>query len=235
MATKRKSSSAAAAKHSSRSGKGKGKGVRGRARARATEAKGASGSIVLPAPQVLALPPVTRPISSFEYCRALIRDVPDFPKPGITFKDITPLLASPRALHIVLDGIAERFIGEHVDAIVGIEARGFIFGGALAARLNASFVPVRKPGKLPAAVDRVEITTEYSKDALEMHVGSIRESAHVVVVDDVLATGGTAKAAAELVHKQGGYVVGYAFVVELSFLGGRERLLPVRVESCINY
>jgi len=178
---------------------------------------------------------VTRPVSSFEYCRALIRDVPDFPRPGINFKDITPLLASPRALHIVLDGIAERFIGEHVDVIVGIEARGFIFGGALAARLNASFVPVRKPGKLPASVDRVEMITEYSRDALEMHKGSIRESAHVVVVDDVLATGGTARAAADLVHKQGGYVVGYAFVVELSFLGGRERLLPVRVESCISY
>ena len=126
------------------------------------------------------------------------------------FKDITPLLASPRALHVVLDGIAERFIGEHVDAIVGIEARGFIFGGALAARLNASFVPVRKPGKLPASVDRVEHVTEYSKDALEMHKGSIREGAHVVVVDDVLATGGTALGAAELVRKQGGYVVGYA-------------------------
>src|SRR5579872_1707432 len=173
--------------------------------------------------------------SSFEFCRALIRDVPDFPKPGIVFKDITPMLASPRALHIVLDGIAERFIGEHVDAIVGIEARGFIFGGALAARLNASFVPVRKPGKLPAAVDRVEHVTEYSRDALEMHKGSIREGAHVVVVDDVLATGGTARGAADLVHKQGGYVVGYAFVVELSWLGGREKLLPTRVEACIAY
>jgi adenine phosphoribosyltransferase len=182
-----------------------------------------------------SLPSVARPMSSFEFCRALIRDVPDFPKPGIVFKDITPLLASPRALHIVLDGIAERFIGEHVDAIVGIEARGFIFGGALAARLNASFVPVRKPGKLPAAVDRVDLVTEYSRDALEMHKGSIRESAHVIVVDDVLATGGTAKAAAELVHKQGGYVVGYAFVVELSFLGGREKLLPTRVESVMTY
>jgi adenine phosphoribosyltransferase len=178
---------------------------------------------------------VSRPMSSFDFCRALIRDVPDFPRPGIVFKDITPLLASPRALHIVLDGIAERFIGEHVDAIVGIEARGFIFGGALAARLNASFVPARKPGKLPAAVDRVEFATEYSKDALEMHKASLSEEARVVVVDDVLATGGTAKAAADLVHKQGGYVVGYAFVVELGFLGGRERLLPVRVESCIPY
>ena len=178
---------------------------------------------------------IARPISSFDYCRSLIRDVPDFPRPGIVFKDITPLLASPRALHIVLDGIAERFIGEHVDAIVGIEARGFIFGGALAARLNASFVPVRKPGKLPAAVDRVEFLTEYSRDSLEMHKGSLREESRVIVVDDVLATGGTARATADLVHKQGGYVLGYAFVVELTFLGGRERLLPVRVESCISY
>src|SRR5271165_1405852 len=189
-----------------------------------------------PLEQPVAMQPViARPMSSFDFCRSLIRDVPDFPRPGINFKDITPLLASPRALHIVLDGIAERFIGEHVDVIVGIEARGFIFGGALAARLNASFVPVRKPGKLPASVDRVELETEYSKDVLEMHKGSIRESSHVVVVDDVLATGGTARAAAELVHKQGGYVVGFAFVVELSFLGGRERLLPTRVESCISY
>ena len=178
---------------------------------------------------------VSRPMDSFQLCRSLIRDVPDFPKPGIVFKDITPLLASPRALHIVLDGIAERFIGEHVDVIVGVEARGFIFGGALAARLNASFVPVRKPGKLPAAVDRVELVTEYSRDALEMHQGSIPEGANVVVVDDILATGGTAMAAAALVNKQGGYVVGHAFVVELAFLGGRERLLPVRVESCLVY
>jgi adenine phosphoribosyltransferase len=183
----------------------------------------------------LALPVTVRPQSTFDFCRLLIRDVPDFPKPGIVFKDITPLLASPRALHIVLDGIAERFIGEHIDAIVGIEARGFIFGGALAARLNASFVPVRKPGKLPAAVDRVEFATEYSREVLEMHRGSLREEARVVIVDDVLATGGTAKASAELVHAQGGYVIGYAFVVELGFLGGRERLLPVRVESCIRY
>jgi adenine phosphoribosyltransferase len=185
-----------------------------------------------PAPPPVA---VARPTASFDFCRSLIRDVPDFPKPGIVFKDITPLLANPRALHIVLDGIAERFIGEHIDAIVGIEARGFIFGGALAARLNASFVPVRKPGKLPAAVDRVEHVTEYSRDALEMHKGSLREESRVVIVDDVLATGGTAQAAAKLVHRQGGYVIGFAFVVELSFLGGREKLLPARVESVMAY
>jgi adenine phosphoribosyltransferase len=188
-----------------------------------------------PAPVRAAEVLVARPVDTFEFCRSLIRDVPNFPKAGIVFKDLTPLLANPRALHIVLDGLAERFIGEPIDAIVGVEARGFIFGGALAARLNASFVPVRKPGKLPASVDRVTFDTEYSEESLEMHKGSLREEARVIVVDDVLATGGTAEAAAALVRGQGGYVVGYAFVIELSFLGGRERLLPVRVESCIRY
>jgi len=170
-----------------------------------------------------------------EHCRSLIRDVPDFPTPGIMFKDITPLLADPRAFHIVLDSIAERYIGEHIDAVVGIEARGFIFGGALAARLNASFVPARKPGKLPSVSDRVAYKTEYSVAELEMHRDSLLEESRVVIVDDVLATGGTAKAAAELVRKQNAHVVGYAFVIELSFLGGRERLLPVRAESVLTY
>jgi adenine phosphoribosyltransferase len=170
-----------------------------------------------------------------EHCRLLIRDVPDFPSRGVLFKDITPLLADPRAFHIVLDSIAERYIGEHIDAIVGIEARGFIFGGALAARLNASFVPARKPGKLPAASDRVSYRTEYSVSELEMHKDSLLEESRVVIVDDVLATGGTAKAAAELVRKQNAHVVGYAFVIELSFLGGRERLLPVKAESVLTY
>src|SRR6185436_8381855 len=119
------------------------------------------------------------------YAKSKIRDVPDFPTPGIMFKDITPLLADPRAFHIVLDSIAERLIGEHVDAIVGVEARGFIFGGALAARLNASFVPARKPGKLPAKSDRVSYKTEYSTAELEMHQGSLKKGARVVVVDDV--------------------------------------------------
>ena len=170
-----------------------------------------------------------------EHCRALIRDVPNFPSPGIMFKDITPLLADPRAFHIVLDSIAERYIGEHIDAIVGIEARGFIFGGALAARLNASFVPARKPGKLPAITDKVSYRTEYSVSELEMHKDSLLEESRVIIVDDVLATGGTAKAAAELVRKQNAHVVGYAFVIELSFLGGRERLLPVKAESVLTY
>jgi len=164
-----------------------------------------------------------------------IRDIPDFPKKGIVFKDITPLLASPRAFHIVLDTLAERFIGEHIDAVVGVDARGFIFGGALAARLNASFVPARKPGKLPGASDSVAYDTEYSTATLEMHKGSIREGARAIIVDDLLATGGTACAAAELVRIQGGYVIAFAFVIELTFLGGREKLLPVRVESVISY
>jgi adenine phosphoribosyltransferase len=170
-----------------------------------------------------------------EHCRSLIRDVPDFPTPGILFKDITPLLANPRAFHIVLDSLAERYVGEHIDAVVGIEARGFIFGGALAARLNASFVPARKPGKLPSESDRVGFRTEYSVTELEMHKRSLAEGARVIVVDDVLATGGTACAAADLVRRQNAHVVGYAFVIELSFLNGRERLLPVRVESVLTY
>ena len=176
--------------------------------------------------------PVVEPLA---YARTFIRDVPDFPTPGILFKDITPLLADPRAFHIVLDSLAERFIGGHVDAVVGVDARGFIFGGALAARLNASFVPARKPGKLPASTDRVSYKTEYSVAELEMHKGSIREEANVIIVDDLLATGGTAKAAAELVRFQGGYVLAYAFVVELGFLNGREKLLPVKVESVLAY
>jgi adenine phosphoribosyltransferase len=158
------------------------------------------------------------------YLRSKLRNVPDFPQPGILFKDITPLLADPRAFHITLDLLAERFIGEHVDTVVGIEARGFIFGGALAARLNASFVPVRKPGKLPAKVDRVAYKLEYGEAVLEMHTDSIPRGARVIIVDDVLATGGTACAAADLVRRQGGEISAFAFVVELDFLGGRERV-----------
>src|ERR1700733_5495131 len=145
---------------------------------------------------------------ALRYLRAHLRDVPDFPKPGILFKDITPLLADPRAFHITLDLFAERFIGEHVDVVVGVASRGFIFGGALAARLNASFVPVRKPGKLPCQSDRVAYDLEYGQAELEMHVDSLKKGAEVVIVDDLLATGGTASAAASLVRRQGGHVLG---------------------------
>jgi adenine phosphoribosyltransferase len=175
-----------------------------------------------------------------QHLREKIRNVPDFPKPGILFKDITPLLADPRALHMTLDLLAHRYIGMKIDAIVGIESRGFIFGGALAARLNASFVPVRKPGKLPFKSDRVAYKLEYGEAELEMHVDAIAEGAHAVVVDDLLATGGTASAAAALVRGQGGRVVGFAFVVELDFLGGRARLLgghdvPAGVHALLRY
>jgi adenine phosphoribosyltransferase len=169
------------------------------------------------------------------YVRHLVRDVPDFPSPGILFRDITPLLADPKGFHIVLDAITERFMGEHVDAVVGIESRGFIFGGALAARLNASFVPVRKPGKLPHRTDKVSYSLEYGESELEMHRDSLSEGASVLVVDDLLATGGTAAAAGELVYRQGAYVSAYAFVIELSSLSGRERLLPTPVISIVRY
>jgi adenine phosphoribosyltransferase len=166
----------------------------------------------------------------------LIRDVPDFPKPGIMFKDITPLLADPRAFTTVLDLIAERFAGKGVDTVVGIESRGFIFGAALAARTMASFVPVRKPGKLPAATDRVAYALEYGTDALEMHKNSLRPGAKVLVVDDVVATGGTAAAAIELSKRQGGHVVGVAFAIELTFLNGRTKLpRDIDVFSVLTY
>jgi adenine phosphoribosyltransferase len=169
------------------------------------------------------------------YARSLIRNIPDFPKKGILFKDITPILADPKAFAIVIDSLTEQFISDQIDAIVGIESRGFIFGGALAARLNTSFVPVRKPGKLPASVDRVSYALEYGKAELEMHKDSLREGAKVLIIDDLLATGGTAAAAAELVRRQGAYVMAYAFVIELEFLDGRDKLIPVPVVSLMNF
>jgi adenine phosphoribosyltransferase len=167
--------------------------------------------------------------------RALVRDVPDFPSPGILFKDITPLLASPKAFTTSLDLFAEHWAGERVDAIVGIESRGFIFGAALAARLTASFIPARKPGKLPSARDRVEYALEYGKDALEMHTDALPRGSRVLIVDDVIATGGTASAAIELARRQGAEVLGCAFLIELGFLNGRERLGGVPVLSLLTY
>jgi len=169
------------------------------------------------------------------YAGSLIRNIPNFPKKGILFKDITPLLADPKAFAIVIDSLTEHFIADQIDAIVGIESRGFVFGGALAARLNTAFVPVRKPGKLPGAVDRVAYALEYGKAELEMHKNSLREGAKVLVIDDLLATGGTAAAAAELVRKQGAYVTAFAFVVELTFLDGADKLVPVPVVSLMRF
>ncbi|MEZ4226316.1 MAG: adenine phosphoribosyltransferase [Polyangiaceae bacterium] len=174
-------------------------------------------------------------LDGLAHVRGLIRDIPNFPQPGVLFRDITPLLADPRAFHIVLDALAERFVGEHIDAVVGIESRGFIFGGALAARLNASFVPVRKPGKLPYRTEKVSYSLEYGESELEMHRDSLREGARVLIVDDLLATGGTAAAAAELVDRQGGVVAAFAFVIELDALGGRNRLDSAPIISILNY
>ncbi|MCS6798454.1 MAG: adenine phosphoribosyltransferase [Myxococcota bacterium] len=166
-----------------------------------------------------------------ERLRALVRDVPDFPRPGINFKDLTPLLADRHALTICIDLFAERWVGEHLDAVVGIESRGFIFAAPLAVRLGAAFVPVRKPGKLPRATDRVTYALEYGTDALEMHLDALRPGMRVLVADDVLATGGTAAAACELARRQQALVVGAAFVVALRALRGVERLagIPVQV------
>jgi adenine phosphoribosyltransferase len=164
-----------------------------------------------------------------------IRDVPDFPKPGILFKDITPILSDPHAFNLCLDAMAEQYDGKPLDVIVGIEARGFIFGAALASRMRKAFVPARKPGKLPAAKQRVEYQLEYGTDAVEIHVDAISQGQKVLVVDDVLATGGTASATCELVKKLGGEVIGASFVIELSFLSGRERMRPIAVSSLLQY
>src|SRR3982751_2444272 len=156
--------------------KAKGSGAKsGRKRAPARTAPTPRGVSARPLPAPLRVVVPATSVDTLAYVRALIRNVPDFPKPGILFKDITPLLADPKGFHIVIDSLAERFIGEHIDAIVGIESRGFIFGSALAARLNAAFVPVRKTGKLPAAVDRVSYDLEYGTAELEMHRHSIHE------------------------------------------------------------
>ncbi|GAB4274034.1 MAG: adenine phosphoribosyltransferase [Coriobacteriia bacterium] len=153
-----------------------------------------------------------------------IRDVPDFPKEGIVFKDITPLLASPEGFRKAVDAIAAEFEASGVTKIVGAEARGFIFGGALAYVLGAGFVPARKPGKLPWLTTSAEYELEYGTDTLEVHVDAIGEGDRVLIVDDVLATGGTAAAKAELVRKSGGEVAGFAFLIELDFLEGRKKL-----------
>lgn len=167
--------------------------------------------------------------------RRLIRDVPDFPKPGILFKDITPLLASHEGFVTCLDLFQERYAAARPDVIVGIESRGFIFGAALAARMAASFVPARKPGKLPAETDRVEYELEYGTDCVEMHRDAIAPGSKVLVVDDLIATGGTAGAACELVRRQKGELLGAAFVIELEFLLGRQKLDGVEPYSILKY
>jgi adenine phosphoribosyltransferase len=168
-----------------------------------------------------------------------IREVPDFPKPGINFYDITTLLKDPLALRMTVDRFAWIFSksdkNERVDKVVGIEARGYMFGPSLAYSLNAGFVPVRKPGKLPAKTVSASYDLEYGKDRLEMHADAISPGERVLIVDDVIATGGTAKAVASLVEGLGGSVTGFGFIIELTFLPGREKLAGYDVESLIRY
>jgi len=154
----------------------------------------------------------------------LIRDIPDYPKPGVTFRDITPLLGNPDAFRFCVDAIADHYAGVDVDRVLGIEARGFIVAAPIAYRIGAGFVPVRKAGKLPWAVAREEYELEYGNEKLEIHRDAIHPGERILVVDDVLATGGTAGAAVRLVEELGGVVMGLGFVLELTALAGRSRL-----------
>lgn len=165
---------------------------------------------------------------------ALIRDVPDFPKPGILFKDITPLLANGDGLRCVVDRLAERYRGK-VDVVVGVESRGFILGAPVAYALGVGLCIVRKPGKLPHDTHTVSYELEYGRDTLEIHQDALPPGARAVVLDDLLATGGTAKAAVSLVEACGGRVVECGFLIELAFLGGRAALAPVPVHSLLRY
>src|SRR5205085_8247336 len=167
--------------------------------------------------------------------KKLIREIPDFPKPGILFYDITTLLKDPAGFRGVIDGLTENYKGKKVDAVLGIEARGFIFGPALALNLGAGFVPVRKPKKLPSEVESYSYDLEYGKDTLEIHRDAVGRNHNVLIADDLLATGGTACAVIKLVEKLGGQVAGLAFVVELEFLKGRERFAGYDVFSLLKY
>ena len=164
-----------------------------------------------------------------------IRPIPDFPKPGILFRDITPLLAHPEALKEAIQQIAAPWQGVNIHAVAAVEARGFLFATPLAIALGVGVIPVRKPGKLPADTISYDYELEYGHDTLEMHRGILAQGSNVLIVDDVLATGGTAQACIKLVESAGARVAGAAFLVELDALGGRELLVPHRVESVVRY
>ena len=164
-----------------------------------------------------------------------IRDIPDFPKAGVVFKDITPLLADVEAFTFTVDALAEHFAGRPVDKVLGIEARGFIVAAPVAYRLGAGFVPVRKAGKLPWEIEREEYTLEYGTDLLEVHRDAVAEGERALIIDDVLATGGTAAATVRLVEKLGGVVAGLGFVIELAFLEGRSRIEGLDAMSLLTY
>lgn len=170
-----------------------------------------------------------------EHLKASIREVPDWPKKGILFYDITTLLKKGPHLREVVDALIAPYADKRVDLVLGIEARGFIFAPPVALALNAGFVPVRKPGKLPAATYRATYALEYGSDSLEIHRDAITPGQRVLIVDDLIATGGTTRAVAEMVEKMGGTVVGLAFVVELEFLHGRDKLTKYEVSSLLKY
>ncbi|MFC2075661.1 adenine phosphoribosyltransferase [candidate division KSB1 bacterium] len=167
--------------------------------------------------------------------KTLIRSIPDFPKAGIMFRDISTLLKDPAGLSAAVDWIVDQYKAEEVDAVAGIESRGFILGGVVAHELGTGFIPMRKPGKLPAETVKAAYELEYGTDSLEMHIDAISTGQRVLVVDDLLATGGTARAAVELVEKLGGTVLGPVFLIELTFLDGRSRLKGRDIRSLIQY
>lgn len=164
-----------------------------------------------------------------------IRDIADFPKPGILFKDLTPVIADAGLLREVTRALAAPFCDSGITLVAGMEARGFIFGSLVAAELNAGFVPLRKPGKLPYRTHQIRYALEYGEASLEMHVDAVAQSDTVLLVDDLIATGGTAAASCELISRNGAHIAGYAFVIELDFLGGRERLGAYPVHSLVHY
>ncbi len=164
-----------------------------------------------------------------------IRSIPDFPKKGIIFRDITPLISDGSAFRQAVDEMANKYEGKKIDAILGAEARGFIFGAALAYKLGCGFIPVRKPGKLPYKTYKVSYDLEYGSNAIEMHTDAVKEGENILIVDDLVATGGTAKAQAKLIEDRGGIVAGFCFLVELEFLNPRKLLEGYDVISLIKY
>jgi len=176
-----------------------------------------------------------RNLSKVDDLKQLIREVPDFPKPGINFYDITTLLKDPAGFRRVIDAFAERFGSGKIDVVAAAESRGFLFGGALAYKMGAALVPFRKPGKLPAETISVSYGLEYGKDALHIHKDAIAPGQNVLILDDVLATGGTAAATAQLVETLGGKVAALAFLIELDFLNGREKLAGREIVSLLHY
>jgi adenine phosphoribosyltransferase len=169
------------------------------------------------------------------WLKAHVRDIPDYPQPGIIFRDITPLLAAPDAFAATVDAVSAPFADEHIDKVLGIEARGFVFASPVAYRHVAGFVPVRKAGKLPWEIEREEYALEYGTDLLEVHRDAVRPGERVLIVDDVIATGGTAAATIRLAERLGGEVIGLTFVIELGFLHGRDKLDGYNVHALVSY